>query len=180
MRITDVDIWTVVVPVLPGRVNSPAFGTPTWPQMPKQILRVRTDDGHYGLGETARGCPRAAVEAGAEALVGLDPLRLPLQELPLVRDEEQRHGPRAGYEGLHGPGRGSPAYDAFEMALYDLVGRALGLPAHYLLGGALRELLRGGSTVEERKVRVTVQFGIFKHLSPPMRWPSRGGTTLLQ
>jgi muconate cycloisomerase len=139
MRITDVDIWTVVVPVLPERVNSPEFGTPTWPQMRKHLLRVQAEGGLYGLGETRRGCPRAAVEAGAAALVGLDPLRLPLQDLPLVRDEKGRHGPRASYEGLYGPGRSSPAYDAFEMALFDLAGRALGVPAHYLLGGAVRE-----------------------------------------
>jgi muconate cycloisomerase len=139
MRITDVDIWTVVVPVLPGRVNSPEFGIPSWPKMSKHLIRLHTDEGLYGLGETGRGCPRQAVEAGAEALVGRDPLALPLQDLPLVRDEERPHGPRAGYEGLWGVGRSSPAYGAFEMALFDLVGRALGVPAHWLLGGAVRD-----------------------------------------
>jgi muconate cycloisomerase len=139
MRIVGVEIWTVVVPVLPGRVNSPEFGAATWPEMPKHVLRLQTDDGVYGLGETSRGCPREAVEAGAEALIGLDPLSLPLQDLPLVRDEERRHGPRTGYEGLYGPGRSSPAYDAFEMAVFDLIGRALGVPAHWLLGGAVRD-----------------------------------------
>jgi muconate cycloisomerase len=139
MRITDVDIWTVVVPVLRDRVNSPEFGVPSWPKMSKHIIRLRTDDGVYGLGETGRGCPLAAVEAGVEALVGRDPLSLPLQDLPLVRDEERPHGPRAGYEGLYGPGHSSPAYDAFEMAMFDLVGRALGVPAHWLLGGAVRD-----------------------------------------
>jgi muconate cycloisomerase len=139
MRVTDVDIWTVVVPVIAGRVNSPAFGIPAWPRLPKQIIRLRTDDGVYGLGETGRGCPRNAVEAAAAALVGQDPLALPLQDLPLVQVEEQRHGPRAGYEGPNGPGRTSPAYDAFEMAILDLVGRALDAPAHWLLGGAVRD-----------------------------------------
>lgn len=139
MRIIDVDIWTVVVPVLPGRVNSPEFGVPSWPQVPKHILRLRTDDGLYGLGETMRGCPREAVEQGALALVDRDPLRLPLQDLPLVQAEERFHGSRGEYEGLSGPSRGSPAYDAFEMAVYDLVGRALGVPVHWLLGGAARD-----------------------------------------
>lgn len=139
MRIVKVDIWTVVVPVLPGRVNSPEFGEAAWPKMSKHILRLQTDEGVYGLGETGRGCPREAVEAGAAALVGCDPLGLPLQDLPLVRDEERRHGLRAGYEGLHSLNRSLPAYDAFEMALFDLVGRALGVPAHWLLGGAVRD-----------------------------------------
>jgi muconate cycloisomerase len=139
MRIADVDIWTVVVPVIPERVNSPEFGVPSWPKMPKHIIRLCTDDGAYGLGETRRGCPREAVEAGAEALIGRDPLCIPLQNLPLAQLEEPRHGSRAAYEGLHGPEHSSPAYGAFEMAMFDLVGRALGVPAHSLLGGAVRD-----------------------------------------
>jgi muconate cycloisomerase len=139
MRIIDVDIWTVAVPVIPGRVNSPEFGTPTWPELPKHVIRLRTDDGVYGLGETGRGCPRDAVEAAAQALIDRDPFKLSLQDLPLVRAAERFHGPRMAYEGLHGPGHSSPAYTAFEMAMYDLVGRALGVPAHWLLGGAIRD-----------------------------------------
>jgi muconate cycloisomerase len=139
MRITDVDIWTVVVPIIPERVNSPAFGVPSWPKMSKHMIRIRTDDGVYGLGETGRGCPRAAVEAAAEALVGCEPLRLPLQELPIVRQAERFRGPGREYEGAYGPGRRSPAYGAFEMAMFDLVGRVLEVPAHALLGGAVRD-----------------------------------------
>ena len=45
MRIVYVDIWTVIVPVIPGRVNSPEFGMASWPKMSKQVLRLRTDDG---------------------------------------------------------------------------------------------------------------------------------------
>jgi L-alanine-DL-glutamate epimerase-like enolase superfamily enzyme len=113
MRIIDIDIWTVVVPVLPGRVNSPEFSIPSWPDMPKQIVRLRADDGTYGLGETGRGCPRQAVEMAAEALIDRDPLALPLQDLPLVPDPARSHGPRAGSKAGHPmPGReqetGSP------------------------------------------------------------------------
>jgi len=143
MRIVDVDIWTVVVPVKQDRVNSPEFGIPSWPKLSKHILRLRTDDGLYGLGETGRGCPREAVEAGAQALVDCDPLSLPLQDLPLGYVEERIHGPRADSEGLWGPSRNSPAYGAFEMAMFDLVGRALDVPAHWLLGGAVRERVLG-------------------------------------
>ena len=139
MRITDVDIWTVVVPVIQDRVNSPEFGIPSWPKLSKHIIRLRTDNGLYGLGETGRGCPREAVEAAAKALIDRDPLSLPLQDLPLVHVEERFHGSRTAYEGLWGPGHSSPAYAAFEMAMFDLVGRALDVPAHWLLGGAVRD-----------------------------------------
>jgi muconate cycloisomerase len=139
MRITDIDIWTVVVPIRQERVNSPEFGPPSWPKLSKHIIRLHTDEGVYGLGETQRGCPREAVEAAASALVDRDPLAMPLQDLPLVPVAKEDPGPRLRYEGLYSPGHSSPAYGAFEMAMFDLVGRALGVPAHYLLGGAVRE-----------------------------------------
>lgn len=137
MRITDVDIWTVVVPVRPGTVTSPEFGDPSWPPVPKHIIRIRTDDGAYGLGETGRGCPRAAVEKAAEAIVDQDPLTFALQELPLAGAPAVR--PTRDFEALYGSGHNTPAYGAFEMAIFDLVGRALGVPAHWLLGGAVRD-----------------------------------------
>jgi muconate cycloisomerase len=139
VKITGCDVWTVVVPSLPGTVNSAAFGPATWDRVPKHLVRLRTDDGVYGLGETGRGCPRGAVEGAAAQLVDRDPLAVPLQDLPLAPATPEAARPGRGFEGLHGPGRSNPAYDAFEMALFDLVGRALGLPAHALLGGAVRQ-----------------------------------------
>lgn len=138
MKITGCDIWTVVVPARTGTVNSEAFGPPTWDHIPKHIIRLRTDDGMYGIGETGRGCSRASVESGAARLVGLDPLTIPLQEIPLAPGGDASPRPGREYEGLYGPGHSNPAYDAFEMALFDLVGRALHRPVHALLGGAVR------------------------------------------
>ena len=139
MKITGCDVWTVVVPSRPGTVNSPEFGPATWDQVPKHIVRLRTGDGVYGLGETARGCSRAAVESAAAHLVDRDPLAIPLQALPLAPAAPEPPRPGRSYEGLAGAGQANPAYDAFEMALFDLVGRALGRPAHALLGGAVRQ-----------------------------------------
>ena len=142
MRITGCDVWTVVVPARPGTVNSPEFGPATWDHVPKHIIRLKTDDGVYGLGETGRGCPRSAVESAAAHLVDRDPLAIPLQDISLAAGVPgQSDQPRRGrdYEGLYGPGHSNPAYDAFEMALFDLVGRALERPVHALLGGAVRK-----------------------------------------
>jgi muconate cycloisomerase len=138
VKITGCDIWTVVVPSRPGTVNSAEFGAATWDRVPKHIVRLRTDDGVYGIGETGRGCSRGAVESAAAQLVDRDPLAMPLQALPLTAATPEAARPGRSYEGLHGPGHSNPAYDAFEMALFDLVGRALGRPAHALLGGAVR------------------------------------------
>jgi muconate cycloisomerase len=137
MRIIDCDIWTVVVPVLPGTVTSPEYGEPSWPPMSKHIIRLKTSDGVYGLGETGRGCPISAVKQAAASLVDQDPLQISLQEIPLSGPAPVR--PSRDYEALFGDAHGNPAYSAFEMALFDLVGRAIGVPAHWLLGGAVRE-----------------------------------------
>ena len=43
MRITEVDIWTVVVPVHPEAVHSEQYGGyPDWAKVPKQIILVGT------------------------------------------------------------------------------------------------------------------------------------------
>lgn len=73
MRITECDIWTVVVPARAGTVNSEEYGPATWDHVPKHIIRLQTDEGLYGIGETGRGVGRGAVEAAAASLVGLDP-----------------------------------------------------------------------------------------------------------
>jgi muconate cycloisomerase len=137
MRITDTDIWTVVVPALPGAVHSAVYGAAGWDQVPKQIVRVHTDEGLAGIGETGRGCPLEAVQAAARALQGRDPTRLSLQNIfadaaPSPQPEITRR-----WEGL--PGCGGVAYEAFEAALFDILGQYRGVPVHMLLGGAFRD-----------------------------------------
>ena len=54
MRITSIDIWTVVVPTIPGRVHSQEWVAETgWDQVPKQIVRLNTETELKGIGETA-------------------------------------------------------------------------------------------------------------------------------
>ena len=74
MKITSVDIWTVVVPTIPGRVHSPEWVAETgWDQVPKHIVRLNTDTELVGLGETGRGVPIEQVREGAAQLLGKDP-----------------------------------------------------------------------------------------------------------
>ncbi|MFH1568210.1 MAG: enolase C-terminal domain-like protein [Gemmatimonadota bacterium] len=148
MKITAVDIWTVVVPTIPGRVHSPEWVPETgWDQVPKHLLRLRTDTELAGIGETGRGVPLDEVRAGARLLLGRDPERLSLQDVLGTRGD--------GTEEWLDVGRG-PAYDAFEMAVFDLVGKARGVPVHALLGGAVRDRVRadywmGHQTPEDGK-----------------------------
>ena len=67
MVITGFEVWTVVVPTIPGRVHSQAFGQAGWDEVPKHIVRVNTDDGISGLGVHAGG---GAGPAGAGVRAG--------------------------------------------------------------------------------------------------------------
>ena len=134
MKITSVDIWTVVVPTIPGRVHSPEWVPETgWDRVPKQILRINTGTELAGIGETGRGTEAATVVAGAARLVGRDPESLTLRDI--FRE------PADGTEEMLETAAGE-AYEAFETAVLDLVGRVRGLPLHALLGGAVRERVR--------------------------------------
>jgi len=142
MRITSTDIWTVVVPTIPGRVQSAKFGPSGWDMVPKHIIRINTDEGFYGLGETGRGCPLEAVQQMAAEIKGLDPRKMILQQLPatgsLDAKPKDHYDPNRWWETAEaGPTR--PGYEAFEMAIIDLLGRVYDQPAHWFLGGAVRD-----------------------------------------
>ena len=134
MKITAVDLWTVVVPTIPGRVHSPEWVAETeWDQVPKQIIRVETDGGVYGIGESYRGVTQAEARQGAALLLGRQVESIILQDIYATQSD--------GSETAHEVGEG-PAYDAFEIALFDLIGRLRGQPVHALLGGAVRNRVR--------------------------------------
>ncbi len=134
MKITSVAVWTVVVPTIPGRVHSPEYAEKTgWDEVPKHIIRVDTDTEFSGIGETGRGLPIEQVREGAGMLIGRDPEDITPQDIFGRRAERAADDITAG---------NGPAYDAYEMAVLDLVGRVRGLPVHTLLGGAVRDRVR--------------------------------------
>jgi len=98
------------------------------------FVRLQTDEGLAGLGETFFGAAEVATylhESAAARLLGQDPtaidgLRVRLQNYLGTRS--------TGVEG-----RGNSAVD---LALWDLAGRATGRPVCQLLGGASREAIR--------------------------------------
>jgi muconate cycloisomerase len=142
MKITSTDIWTVVVPTIPGRVQSAKFGPSGWDVVPKHIIRIHTDEGVYGLGETGRGCPLEAVQKMAAEIKGLDPRKMILQQLPATGSLDAKptdhFDPNRWWETAEAGPTGS-GYEAFEMAIIDLLGRVYGQPAHWFLGGAVRD-----------------------------------------
>jgi len=94
-------------------------------------VRLRTDDGITGLGESWFGS--AAVEADvheriAPLLLGEDPCCIQALSRAL-----------RPYVGAFGTGAEMRACSAVDVALWDIAGKVAGKPIHDLLGGALRE-----------------------------------------
>lgn len=97
-------------------------------------VRVHTDQGIVGLGESWFGC--AAIEADiheriAPALIGQDARRI-----------EALNRQMRPYVGFMGTSAEVRATSAIDVALWDIAGKAAGLPLHALLGGATRDSVR--------------------------------------
>lgn len=94
-------------------------------------LRLRTDEGAVGWGEIGfRRRTRsllALLEELGESMVGLDATRLELHSERLYRDA------------FSGGVLLTTAISAFDMALWDINARSLGVPVHRLLGGRFRD-----------------------------------------
>lgn len=102
-------------------------------------LRVETDEGLVGLGETFRN-PQAVVayihETVAPYLIGKDPARVELHAHQLSNEVGNHF---FGYPSRSVELRGNSAAD---LALWDLKGKALGVPVYELLGGSCHQRLR--------------------------------------
>jgi galactonate dehydratase len=102
-------------------------------------VRVHTDEGLAGLGETFRGAE--AVETFLHAsvapmLLGRDPLAIDAIAKLLTEP----------YLGFRSSGVEMRAASAIDIALWDLAGKAAGMPVWQLLGGLSRERIRTYNT----------------------------------
>lgn len=99
------------------------------------FVRLTTDDGLDGLGEaTLEGRAEAAAACVRElerTLVGADPSRIQHLWQAVYRHAFYRGGPAM-----------MSALSGVEQALWDLKGKALGVPVYELLGGACRDRVR--------------------------------------
>ena len=99
---------------------------------------VHTDAGLTGLGETffGAGSVEAHVhDAIAPRVIGRDPLAIDALSADL-----------AGYVGFRSSGAEMRANSAFDIALWDLFGKATGQPVAQLLGGFTRQSIRTYNT----------------------------------
>ncbi|MEW5979001.1 MAG: enolase C-terminal domain-like protein [Acidobacteriota bacterium] len=131
MKITGIEVFPIRAPrreaVRAGNLHSALTASEFG------ILRIETDAGLEGLGEISITSPRvgfslchAARTLVAPELIGMDPL-----ELPSVLNRVDRV--------LKGELSSAYIRAAFEMALWDLLGRSARIPVYQLLGGKARE-----------------------------------------
>lgn len=128
MQITDVQACVV------GE-QLPDSGGCVW-----TFVRVYTDEGITGTGECNSGGPgfsgfatKAAILAMREHIIGQDPFNI-----NLIYEKLRRMG-------RYGGSSEAPlifALTGIDNALYDIVGKALGVPVYKLLGGKFRDRIR--------------------------------------
>ena len=98
------------------------------------FVRVHTNEGLIGLGETfygSRAVESYLHETVAPYLLGQDPLEIERHTRGLY-----------GYVGYRSSGVEMRGNSAIDIALWDLFGKATGLPLYQLLGGKVRDALR--------------------------------------
>ena len=99
------------------------------------FLKVMTDEGIEGWGEPVVEGRAASVEACVRELedyyIGKDPRKIEDMWQVLYRSGFYRGGPIL-----------TSAISGIEQALWDIKGKELGVPAHDLLGGAVRDKMQ--------------------------------------
>lgn len=144
MKIASIEAVPVRIPVDPPRTSS--LGT--FDAYEYAVVVVHADDGSRGIGEISTLWDGAAAvqcaileHALAPALIGLDARAI---------NEANRRMRLLKECGL-------PARAGIEMALYDLVGHALGAPVHDLLGGRSRDRIELSRSVHMAPLETMAQ-----------------------
>src|SRR5512133_571371 len=117
MKITDIKTY----PVWVGSRN-------------QMVVKVETDEGLYGYGEAGISGRELAVVGAVqhyrEFLIGKDPMRAGALWQEMYRSQYFEGGRTL-----------TAAISAIDMALYDIKGKALGVPVYQLLGGKQRDYI---------------------------------------
>ena len=121
-------------------------------------IEVRTDEGITGLGETfymSRTVEEYLHEYVAPRVIGRDPLQIDLLSADLV-----------GYLGFRSSGAEVRGNSAFDIALWDIFGKATGQPLAQLLGGFSRKSIRtyntcaGTEYIKDATGQTTANYGL--------------------
>ena len=134
MRITDVRAFPTSFPIPPAQRVALGIGTAV--KRDAVLVKVTTDEGITGWGEAHHGRAHTAVakliDTTLKQLVaGMDPLETTPAWERMYRFQLASHGMGAG---------ACLAISGIDMALWDIRGKAAGLPLYKLLGGARKAI----------------------------------------
>ena len=137
MKIESIETILLRLPFDVGGKNAALAGR-DWSSLDNVLIRIDTDDGLTGWGDAfgygAAAATKAAVDHMlAPALIGAD-----ARDIAGICDKLQRDNHIWGRYGVT-----LFAISGIDIALWDLAGKAAGLPLHRLLGGPLRQSVTG-------------------------------------
>lgn len=147
MKITAVQTY-----IIPSEISATDWGGgETW-----VLVKLETDEGIEGWGETHRFHEReyaiaAEVHRLSDSLIGMDPFCI---KRFMTKVSDSITDPRDGIEV-------STAAAGIEIALWDIVGKALGAPVYKLLGGACRDRIKVYANCWSDKTRSAEQLATF-------------------
>jgi galactonate dehydratase len=147
MKITAVKTY-----IIPSEISATDWGGgETW-----VLVKLETDEGIEGWGETHRFHEReyaiaAEVHRLSDSLIGMDPFCI---KRFVTKVSDSITDPRDGIEV-------STAAAGIEIALWDIVGKALGVPVYKLLGGACRDRIKVYANCWSDEIRSAEQLATF-------------------
>lgn len=137
MKIASIEAIVLRIPFTVGGVSAAGvWGGAGMQAADSLLLKVSTDDGLVGWGETFGFVGIPAVKAAIEQMLAPACIGREASQIEAIGLDLQRR--------FHVFGRSGPLFyglSALDIALWDLCGKAAGLPVHRLLGGARREQL---------------------------------------
>jgi L-alanine-DL-glutamate epimerase-like enolase superfamily enzyme len=149
MKITEIKTYLM---------HANGAGSSGWKARNWLFVKVFTDEGIYGVGE-ASGWPRVvetAIKDLSTILIGENPF-----EIEKIWQKMLLAMMGHGMTGIVGGG----AMTGIEMALWDIKGKALGVPVYELLGGKIRDRVRlyaHAHTADQAHALVDRGFGALK------------------
>lgn len=134
MKITRIETIPVLVPIRAEFQITGALGSHL--TSPFVMLKVHTDEGITGLGEVS--C--TAVGSGEDATTAIHVIRQYLE--PVLVGEDPRDVERLTIKMRRALANNPFTRSGIEIALWDILGKSVGLPVFRLLGGAVRERVK--------------------------------------
>ena len=134
MRITDIRTVNVCVPLSAfGKYEPVTLWYGTRYAAVKTIVFVDTDEGITGVGESSLESGEAAFRGLKRWIVGQDPFDVNAIERRIVNQGNVLHALGVMRPGMFG------VVGSLDMALWDIIGKAVGKPIYKLIGGKYRE-----------------------------------------